>query len=712
LNFNKLQYNSIHFRDVLFTILLTLLVTVSCNDADLNLPDETQLDLDVIVTDGLTRAISLIDNANLNLASATLDSLTTLLDTYDRPDLEVQIVAQKALILSYQGRLDDAIMLLTENLPAALEHGTPKIQFLYYLRIASANERLGNGHVALEFINRATEIPQNQLTTNEIFGALITKAGIYSENKLYAESIDLYQKAISMADTSSVVSPGNLGVAHNNLGLLLHNLGRYEDALEMYKSSISINTNANNKLGLSLNLNNIANAHKALGNLDMSIEYLLQAVDVNKTVQSSTALVRNYYNLGDTYLSIGEVKLAEEYFTLAYNLSKQESFYPGVMYNANGLAKIQLEKDLPRQAITFAIESLDLALQLKTIEIEVSLYATLSKAYEQVSDFRNALEYQRKFQSLQDTITTNRNKRDIEEVRSSYQFELLSNQNDLLEQQVLVYELRVRRQVLFLVLLLIVIISIATILYVINRNKKNIDLKNKQLEILNSEKDTLTNVIVHDLRNPLTGLLGSLELLSEDVLTPQQTELITIALKSTRKVSEMIDGLLDVSRMKDEHIDEAIKLTDIKHICTDTIELFKPKAKLRDIRISSRLENITVVSHPPYISRILGNLLSNALKFSDKGSLIYIETSIDTLQKVWRMKVADQGQGFSEIDKESAFQMFQRLSAEPQNGENSSGLGLYTVSLLIQKLGGTVWIENNTPKGAIIVCEFPMPETA
>lgn len=661
-----------------------------------------------IVSNGLDRASNLIDNAEILTAGVTLDSLFAIADSAGRMDLKARIIVQKALVFSYQGRFDEAKTILEEYLPTAEGLGVPKVQLLYYLRLSAVYDRLGNSELALEYIDKATNVPQDELTSNEVFGALITKAGIYSQNTRYAESIDLYQQAISLADTSTSVSQSNLAIAHNNLGLLLHDLGRYDEALSEYEKSYSINSEINNKLGLSQNLNNIANTYSLLGDSDTAIDYLLQAVEVNKSVGSNTSLVRNYYNLGDKHLKLNNLELAEEYFTMAYEMSHKGSFLPGVMYNANGLAQINVEKNFPRQAITFANESLQLALQSGTVEIEVSNYLTLSKAYESLSDFRNALEFQRKFQTLQDTITSNRTKRDIEEVRSSYQFELLSNQNELLEQQVLVYELRFRRQVLYLVILVIVLISIATILYVINRNKKKIDVKNTQLEILNSEKDTLTKVIVHDLRNPLTGLLGSLELLNDDKLTVHQAELINIALNSTRKVSEMVDGLLDVSRMKEEHIDESIKLTDIKQVCSETIELFKPKAKLRDIRISSRLESLSVVTHPPYISRILGNLLSNALKFSENGSLIYIETSVDHVEKVWRLKVVDHGPGFTENDKNSAFQMFQKLSATPQKGENSSGLGLYTVSLLMQKLGGTVKIENNSPKGAIILCVFPL----
>lgn len=690
-------------------IFFALFFIVGCSpssDTDSSTSTNTE-ELVEQIDSGITRISRLIDMAEFNVASAVVDSMAVIADSAKSLESRARVEAQRGLIYAYQGRYSDAISTLEEYLPITKEHGSTNLQFLYHMRLSSMYEQIGDGEKALVYIDIATSFPQEELNSNERFGALVTKASIYAKNFRFAESIQLYQQAISMADTATSVSKSNLAIAHNNLGLLLHDLRRFDEALVEYEESMRINTENDNRLGLSQNLNNIANSYKSLGDYRKSIEYLFQAVDVNKSVNSNASLVRNYYNLGETYISLDELDSAEEYFTLAYQMSKQASFAPGVMYNANGLAKVSVEKENPLQAISFANESLNLALQSNTIDIEVSNYENLSNAYEQIEDFGQALKYHKLFKSLSDSVLQNRQKRDIEEVRSSFQFELLSNRNALLEQQVIVYELRFRRQLLYLLILVVIVFSIATILYVNNRNKKKIDVKNRQLEVLSNEKETLTKVIVHDLRNPLTGLVGSLDLLKEENLNSQQTELVKIALNSTRKVSEMVDGLLEVSRMKDETIDESIKLTDIKSLCLETIELFRPKAQIKDIKISSRLENLSLVTHSPYISRILGNLLSNSLKFSDNGSLIYVETTIDKQNKIWRLKVIDHGPGFTDTDKASAFQMFQKLSAAPKTGENSSGLGLYTVHLLTNKLGGSVKIENNSPKGAIITCEFP-----
>ncbi len=694
---------------VQFRMLILVFIAYGCSSvATDNQTDQVDSDnIEVKITEGLKRVNSSIDGADFNYAVAVLDSITALADSAQNQSLKARVEVQRGLIFAYQGRYNDAISTLEQYLSDAKEHGSISLQFLYHMRLASMYEQIGDGEKALEYIDIATSFPQDELNSNERFGAFITKASIYSENRRFAESIELYQLAISMADTASSISKSNLAIAYNNLGLLLHDLRRFEEALLEYEESMRINTQIENKLGLSQNLNNMANSYKSLGDYQKSIDFLFQAVEVNKSVNASASLVRNYYNLGETYISLEEFENAEDYFYMAYDMSKQALFAPGIMYNANGLAKVSVEKGFPGQAINYAIESLELAKQSKTIDIEVSNYENLSAAYEQLNDFEQALEYHKLHQVLNDSITLNRTKRDIEEVRSSFQFELLTNQNALLEQQVLVYELRSRRQVLYLVILLVIVFSIATILFVINRNKKKIDVKNNQLEILNNEKDTLTKVIVHDLRNPLTGLLGSLELLKDDNLNAEQADLVKIALSSTKKVSEMVDGLLEISRMKDEQIDDAIKLTDIKSLCQETIELFRPKAQIKDIKISSRLENLTLVTHPLYISRILGNLLSNSMKFSENGSLVYVETTIDKMNNLWKLRVIDHGPGFTDLDKASAFQMFQKLSATPKTGENSSGLGLYTVHLLTNKLGGSVRIENNTPKGAVITCEFP-----
>jgi signal transduction histidine kinase len=703
--FNLNIFSSSFHHLFLGGVLLSLFL-IQCSKDSVN----TQLVIDneeSVIETGLSQVIQHITKAELVDAEQLLDSLESVAIETSNQQAIARINIQRGLLLAYQGQFNQGIGLLEKSLPIAQEFGKPNLVFLYHVRLSALYENIGNIEKALEYIDKATNTPSESLTAEEIFGSLVTKASIYSKNQQFAESILLSQQAIKMAETNEISSV-NLAVAHNNLGLLLHRLRRFEEAIKEYESSFRINTESNNILGLSQNLNNMANTYESLGNHDKSIELLLQAVELNKTGNANAPLIRNYYNLGDSYFNSGRTDQAEEYYQLAYDMSKKAGFENGIMYNANGLARVKLDRGLYREAIQLANESNLLAETSKTLEILVTTSQTLSNSYEILGDFSNALKFHKVYHSVSDTLTSNRTKREILEVRSSYNLELLTNENELLEQQLIVYELQVRRQILYLIMLIIVIISTTIILYVITKNKKKIDSKNKQLEILNSEKDILTNVIVHDLRNPLMGLQGSLELLNEDpTLNTQQAELSKIALNSSQKISEMVDGLLEVSKMKDEHIDHELVAIEPHILCEDAIDTYQPKARLKGIELTGNYEKFKIVTYPDYISRILGNLISNALKFSENGTSICVECLLDASTEKWTLKVTDSGPGFTKYDKENAFKMFQRLSAAPINGEESTGLGLYTVNMLTQKLGGYVSILDNTPRGSIIVCEFP-----
>jgi len=673
-------------------------------------PDSTQLIIDSddsAIDTGLSQVADHIVKAELADADQLLDSLENVAKETSNQRAIARINVQRGLLLAYQGQFNQGIVLLENSLPIAQEFGEPNLVFLYHVRLSALYENIGNIEKALEYIDKATNAPTESLTAEEIFGSLVTKASIYSKNQQFAESIVLSQQAITMAETNDI-SAANLAVAHNNLGLLFHRLRRFEEAIKEYESSFRINTDSNNILGLSQNLNNLANAYENMGDHDKSIELLLQAIALNQTGNANASLIRNYYNLGDSYFNSGRTDQAEEYYQLAYEMSKKAGFENGIMYNANGLSRVKLDRGLYREAIQLATESNLIAETTKTLEIQVTTSQTLANTYEILGDLSNALKYHKIYHNVSDTLTSNRTKREILEVRSAYNLELLTNENELLEQQVIVYELQVRRQILYLIMLIIVIISSTIILYVITKNKKKIDSKNKQLEILNSEKDILTNVIVHDLRNPLMGLQGSLELLNEDpTLNTQQAELSKIALNSSQNISEMVDGLLEVSKMKDEHIDHDLIAIEPHILCDEAIETYQPKARLKGIELTGYYETFKIVTYPDYISRILGNLISNALKFSENGTAISVECLLDASNNKWVLKVIDSGPGFTKYDKENAFKMFQRLSAAPVNGEESTGLGLYTVNMLTQKLGGHVHILDNSPRGSIILCEFP-----
>lgn len=659
---------------------------------------------------------SLIDQGKTTDAAIILDSLLVIAESERLNAVIPQIIASRGLIDAIQGQFVIGVNRLEKYLVVAESYASPNTLYLYRLRLATLYSNSGQSDKALTHIDLATENPPNDINDNYIFGGLVTKAGIYTGNYQFAQSIDIYQQAIRYAnerDTlTSTIEKSNIAIAHNNLGLLLHRLKRFDEAIAEFEKSIAINTSISNDLGLSQNYNNIANSYVGQDSFETANEYLLQAVQLNQENRAYTSLVRNYYNLGSNFEKLSAFDDSYKYYRDAYNMSSEAGFLPGIMYNAYGIASIYFERGEYQDALAYANEALELADSSSTLELKVEIQRLLAKIYEASNNFSTALEFLNSFNVLNDSLREATYKIDIEEVRSGYQFELLESENNLLEQQLFIYELQVRRQLMYLLILVISILAIAISLYIYSRKNKQINQKNLQLEELYKEKDMLTKVIVHDMRNPLTGIHGALDLLmTEPKITQNQKELLNIAYRSSMKLKDMINGLLEVSRMKEEQISNEFEFAKTELICNDVVDSLKTFAATKNITISTSIVECSIKTYSPYLHRIIENLLSNAIKFSPKNSIVQIVTTKTADKSSWIVQIIDLGPGFTENDLTKAFGLFQKLSANPTNGEESTGLGLYTVSMLTEKLGGTVTISENYPTGSIISCEFPLDQS-
>jgi signal transduction histidine kinase len=106
------------------------------------------------------------------------------------------------------------------------------------------------------------------------------------------------------------------------------------------------------------------------------------------------------------------------------------------------------------------------------------------------------------------------------------------------------------------------------------------------------------------------------------------------------------------------------------------------------------------------LSRIVDNLLTNAIKFSNRNASVEIAAGTSN-NLIW-ISIKDQGQGFSEKDKRDLFQKFKRLSAKPTAGESSNGLGLAIVKTLVDRMKGTIELVSEKGKGSEFIIHLPL----
>jgi len=230
------------------------------------------------------------------------------------------------------------------------------------------------------------------------------------------------------------------------------------------------------------------------------------------------------------------------------------------------------------------------------------------------------------------------------------------------------------------------------------------------LIVTQKKKDELANFLVHDLKNPITSVLTSANMLLEIpaiMNDPTALQLSKHVLSAGRVIERMILNLLDINKSEDGMLVPRVAQSDLPCLLGDIVKAAQPQARFREIDLKSEISNglRTVYFDSSLIQRTLDNLLANALRFAPKGSRISIEAkALD--DKNFEIRVRDQGPGIPAEQRERIFEKYVRL--ETDNNQNlNQGLGLTFCRAAVEVHGGKIWVESNEPKGACLCVRLP-----
>lgn len=226
----------------------------------------------------------------------------------------------------------------------------------------------------------------------------------------------------------------------------------------------------------------------------------------------------------------------------------------------------------------------------------------------------------------------------------------------------------------------------------------------KELDRIKSE---FVSVVSHDLRSPLTAILGYVELLSRSgPINEKQAEFIQRLQRSVQNITILISDLLDLGRIE-AGFDQEMGSYHLAALVRDAVDGLRPTAELRhqtlDLRIAPSL--------PPNwgnelrLRQVIGNLVGNAIKFTPEGGTVLVEAHRDEDQVV--MRVQDTGIGIHPSEQPYIFDKFFR-SDTVANTHQGTGLGLSIVKSVIERHGGRIWVESELGKGSSFTMVLPI----
>ncbi len=226
-----------------------------------------------------------------------------------------------------------------------------------------------------------------------------------------------------------------------------------------------------------------------------------------------------------------------------------------------------------------------------------------------------------------------------------------------------------------------------------------------ELRAAHELKDRFLRIASHDLKGPIGNLrLANYLLRARLSGDAQSLELLDNADLNLNSMHGVVNEFLDMAALQSGRIDLRVEDVTVDTVLKDLLKQYHLNAMKKDIEIESRVGG-TVHADSARLGQALGNLISNALKYSPKDSKITIST--EERGERLRISVADQGPGIPVEERDRLFTQFGKLSNRPTGGESSTGLGLWIAHHLTTLQGGEIGVDSGVSGGAVFWIEMP-----
>jgi signal transduction histidine kinase len=231
------------------------------------------------------------------------------------------------------------------------------------------------------------------------------------------------------------------------------------------------------------------------------------------------------------------------------------------------------------------------------------------------------------------------------------------------------------------------------------------------LRIARQRQEELSHFIVHDLRSPLSNVMTGLETLKDvagEAMDATEQGLVELCLISCNRMLTLINSLLDLGRLESRQLPLHLSEIQVSDLVESSLQQVTVRATVSRVTLTSHLDADapTVVADQELTTRVLVNLLSNAINFSPAESVVTVSAAPFDARMV-AIRVTDQGPGIPKEWTSRVFDKFAQVEGHGASRAVGSGLGLTFCRLAVKAQGGRIWVESQVGKGSTFVIVLP-----
>lgn len=516
------------------------------------------------------------------------------------------------------------------------------------------------------------------------------------------------------------------------MGIIYYQLGKYAKCYQLAKEADKTFVELDNRKGKSRCLNLLGLYFKSQNNDHLAAGYLDEALKTAKNLKDKELISAILNDLGSYYADKGNILEAIKAYKEALNYNKDNSQNYNVAQFELNLAILYLQHDENDKALSHLEKGFTITKKLKTHRLYSTYYDFLSQYHTKKKDYKLALNAFQKAQVYKDSITENQQTNKIADLELKHATRNKELENQKLRELNQTKDVKIFRQYTIGLSLLLALIVGFFVLFIRNRNnhkkseilkleksmadqhaeemvekKEALEKSENALKTANETKDKMFSLIAHDLRGSVGNISNGLRMLltEEDLVLSEKEnkEFLGSLFHSADNSYELLENLLAWARNQSNSIKPNLEMVDLESIILSNLELLSELGKIKSIKIFTSSDNkIDIFCDRNMIHTVLRNLISNSIKFTNKGGIIEIRTEVR--EHFVSVSVIDNGVG---MRKDQIQNIHKGFTTDGTANEKGTGIGLALCRDFLTKNNGWFNVSSEIDKGSIFTFTVP-----
>jgi signal transduction histidine kinase len=682
-----------------------------------------------------------IDSLKRELENASIEEKVILLNTIADYSLdysidEARVYARKSIELSiktmnireeaysykilgyadyYESRYDSSLIYFDKALNLYKKDGYHKGMSDVYTAMGGVYNKKGEIQRALDLFNKSIRIDGELKHYSDQAKTYNSMGLIYLNINDYVRALDYFEKS---ANLFKIEGDSNaLANVYANFGNLYYEWGKNNEALVFYDHALEIFKKKGIPYKIAGILSNKGMVYERMNEDEKGFPLMEEALKINEEIGNLYGIINCKGNMAIIKEKKGN---HEEALSLYYDIVKiaeKIGYKEGIVSTYNRIGKIEIKMgrfNRAKQALKLALQ---LSLEIGSLQETMSAHSNFAELYSKIKQFEKAAEHYQLFILYKDSIFKVESLRQITEFNTKYEVEkkegeirLLSATNNFQQIELT----RQRNRNLFLGVIIILVFIIVVLLYLRSVSQKRLnaqlELKNAQLQLLNTTKDKFFSIIAHDLKNPLSAFQRISESLSDQIDSIRKEELKEYLLnmkQSSKDMYELLQNLLEWSMSQTGKLEYSPETLNLNFVVERAKNLVNGTAIEKGVQIIDETgSEDRVWADEKMLYTIIRNLLTNAVKFSNRGGEVRIRAEHKGAYVL--LKVKDEGIGMNDNDINKLFRIEINTTLIGESKEKGSGLGLILCKELAEINKGQIFAEGKPGEGMTFTVLLPV----